>query len=261
MQDSSQHLEKLVAERHADVAKRYDELLNSLAKNNQDQVNSANSALFEALEQLGAVVARGDWPDWLADLHHHTRNYRTNHKNGLATWVAHLKSIIRYGPEIQEHVWFSGPANPTPKIDVDEIIQGARSQFKIDELFDRVVETLRSLAACDELDSAKAIADLQEVILIMQKARKGSFTGQVGTWQFVRRFMPNLISAYIKRSAISGPAIEAFEQTANELDVNLGEAKDQIAERLIGAARDGFKTAASDNITAVDIQALSDLSS
>jgi hypothetical protein len=156
---------------------------------------------------------------------------------------------------VENHIWFQ-PEEHEPAFDVDKLIHAARMEFKIDDLFERLIETLKGLSTCDELDSAKAIRDLEEVIVIMRRAKSGSFSAQYASWQFVRRFVPNLISAYIKRSDLAGPAVEAFEQTAQELDLNLGKAKDQISDTLLRSATAGFQSDAVKGISADQILAI-----
>jgi hypothetical protein len=257
VRSTEQHISKLVAERHSDVRMKLEGLLNAIATTDLVAVQIANNQLEDSLVALGAVVAREHWPNWLVQLLQNTTNYRTNHNNGIGTWIAHLRSLIANAPLVESHTWFQTEYYD-PVFDVDQLINAARAEFKIDELFERIIETLKGLSASEELDSAKAIRDLEEVIAILRRAKSGSFTAQYRSWQFARRFVPNLISAYLKRSDLAGPAIEAFEQTAQELDLNLGNAKDQISEELLEAARAGFKSDAVKEITTDHILSLPD---
>jgi hypothetical protein len=249
------HVGNLVAERHSEVWLKLQATINALATSELDNINNANAELSTSLQALGNVIARQNWPSWLRDLIHHTENYRTNHANGLATWVAHLKSIMDNRIAVENYSWSSN-TQEEPAFDVDRLIGAARVEFKIDDLFERLIGTLRGLASCEELDSAKAIKDLGEIIAILQRARSGSFGAQHTTWQFVRRFVPNLITAYIRRSDIVGPTIEAYEQTAHELDFNLAKAKERISEQLLEAASKGF---ASEGVKGIGTNDLSTL--
>jgi hypothetical protein len=259
VRSTEEHISRLVAERHSDVRMKLEALLNAIATTDLGNVQSANNELENSLVALGAVVAREHWPSWLAQLLENTTNYRTNHNNGIGTWIAHLKSLIANASLVESHTWFQ-TEEYEPAFDVDQLINAARAEFKIDELFERIIETLKGLSVSEELDSAKAIRDLEEVIAILRRAKSGSFNAQYTSWQFARRFVPNLISAYLKRSDLTGPVIEAFEQTAQELDLNLGKAKDQISEKLLEAAKAGFKSDAVKGITADQILALPDSS-
>lgn len=240
MRSTTDHIEKLVAERHVEVKQALEALLVSIASNNEAAVKQANKALFDALEKLGHVIAREHWPDWLSRLRQQTSNYHANHNNGKATWLAHLKCVMQHYHEIQNHVWFSTPADDAPVFDVDRLIAAAKDEFKIDELFERVILTLKRLSELEELDSVKATRDLEEIIAILKKARTGSFAIQVFSWDFTKRYVPKLIGNYLRRSDITGPAIEAFEQTAEEMSLGLDGARLKISNDLKVAAANGF---------------------
>lgn len=257
MRAATEHLDRLVKERHSAVRDAFNKIIEAISTNDGAQVIAQNSNLDDALEELGKVVAREHWPDWLSQLKSNARNYRTNHNNGKATWVAHLKSLMINWQPMDNHVWFQDDVRP-PTFDPDSIINAAREEFRIDELFDRIIATLKQLSICEDLDSAKAINDLKEIITLMQKARAGSFSSQIASWQFVRRFVPNLVSSYLKSSKLAGPAIEAFEKTADELDMELGKAKDSISENLLSAARDTFRSKGMEQITVAQIPLLPD---
>lgn len=258
MTTATEHLNKLVAERHANVRATFARLISAFAKNNAAEVSAENAKLDDALKELGQVVARDHWPSWFINLQSNTSNYRTNHKNGKATWEAHIKSIIENYHLMMNHVWFSDEKKTTD-FDPDKIIKSARAYYKIDEIFERLIESLRVLVKCDDLDSAKAIADLEEIIRIMQKAKSSSFTAQVASWQFVRRFVPNLISSYLRKSSVAGPSIEAFEKTAEELDIGISQAKDKISEDLLSIAKNSLRSKGLESITVSQIVPLPDL--
>lgn len=256
---STAHLHALVNERQSNVRQKLGDLLNALAANIQGEVQAANNALSKALHALAAVVAQQDWPEWLREVMAHVDNYKNNHANGPATWRAHLHTLIKYYREAEGYVWFSG--DETVEFDVDAIIDEVKSELEIDAIFAKMVAALEALAACEELDSVKACADLERLIQILRRSRGGSFTSQVVSWRFARRFVSNVISCYLKESKITGPLIKAFEQTADELDVALDEAKDRIGQKVIEAATTGFRSDALKSITAQDIKALPDLRS
>ena len=106
MQATQDHVGSLISERHSDVRFKLEALVNAIATTDLDNINSANNELEGSLNALCAVVARQHWPSWLSDLVQHTHNYRTNHRNGLGTWVAHLKSVMDNRVAVDSHNWF-----------------------------------------------------------------------------------------------------------------------------------------------------------
>lgn len=251
------HVMALVRERHGAVRKDFDNLLDAIARVKQDRITAANQRLVHSLQALKDAVAAEHWPDWLRDLLHHCQLYQTNHTNGIGTWIAHLRSLIKNYSHIEAETW-TFDAEEDLLFDVDGILDRARAEHRINELFSNVIAALHALADCDELDSMKACSDLRRLIANLEKARNGSFTSQVCNWQFARRLVPNIISAYVKRSSITGPLIEGFEQTAAELDVSLANAKDQIGEEILKAAASSMRTDCSTQIESASLLYLED---
>ena len=243
MRATTEHVEKLVAEKHSVAKIDIEALLKAIASNDREAVRRANRNFLSSLESLGQVVAREHWPNWLVVLLKVTKNYEQNHANGDATWLAHLKALISRYPEVERHKWFSEESDASA-FDVDRIIDEARSAHRIDDLFGRIIETLRALANSGEIDSVKALEDLEEIINILKRAKAGSFSNQIVSWSFTRRFMKNLIKAYVKKSDVIGPIVEALEETSKELDIGLADASADVTRQLRDAADRGFKSAA-----------------
>jgi hypothetical protein len=242
------HVIALVKERHAAVKQAFDGLLNAFAHGDMAQIVAANERLRSALSQLRGVVAAAHHPAWLQDLTANVERYATKHQNGVATWRAHLESALRNASALNDETW-SFSEQQEILFDIDAIVAKARQDHQIDALYGRVIQTLEALLKSDEIDSIKAAADLSRLIATLQQAKTGTFSSQVFSWQFARRLVPNIISAYVRRSDITGPLVEAFEQTAAELDVSLDAAKDQIGEGILSAAAEALRTGTSASIT------------
>lgn len=247
-QSQATHVMALVKERHSAVRQKFDVLLNAYAAGDQGQIIGANEALRTALRQLEAVVAAEHWPNWLKELVANSDQYATRHANGLATWRGHLNSVIANVEHLNNEDW---SFNETEDIlfDSDAIVAKARADHKIDELFQQVIDCLSNILDSGEIDSLRASTDLSRLIATLQKANVGSFSSQIFNWRFARRLAPNILSAYVKRSGITGPLVEAFEQTAAELDVSLDHAKDQIGKEILSAAANVLRTEAALSVT------------
>lgn len=259
MKASAEYMAALIDERHSAVRVNFDRLLDALAQNSPENVAKANVDLLRDLEALGMVIARQDWPRWLVDLVGNCRNYEMNHGNGIATWKSHLLSLIDNRSAILNHHWFA-PNNDEIYIDIDKIVDEARKDFAIDSLFEKIISTLEKMVQCEQLDSVKARHDLERIIGMLNRSRSGTFISEVATWQFARRFIPNLLSEFLKDAPVVGQFYKAFEQTAHELDVNLSNAKDKIGQAILEAASDQFKTNVAGNISSEQIKALPDFS-
>lgn len=238
----------LVKERHNEVKQGLDKLLNALARADQNLVKSANAELSASLLQLKASIAIGHWPNWLKNLSENCENYKRNHNNGLATWRAHLNSIINNSHGLETEGWYFGE-KPDILFDADAIIAKARADHQIDDLYMKIITCLRAIIDSEHIDSVRATADLNKIIASLDTARSGSFSSQVFNWRFARRLIPNIISSYVKRNSVTGPLLEAFEQTASELDISLDRAKDQIGTEILAAADAALRTDCAKEIT------------
>jgi hypothetical protein len=242
------HVMALVKERHGAVKTAFDGLLNAYAQGDQSLIVSTNENLRTALKALSGVVASEHVPDWMQNLLTNADRYATKHRNGMPVWRGLLDSAMRNAPLLNDETW-SFSDDQDMLFDVDAIVQKAREDHQINALYDRIVETLEALLRSGEIDSIKAAADLNRLIVTLRKSKEGSFSSQVFSWRFARRLVPNIIAAYVKRSSVTGPLIEAFEQTASELDVSLEAAKDQIGQGILSAAAEVLRTETSASIT------------
>lgn len=235
------HVVALVRERHNGVKQAFDVLLNAFAIGDRNQTAKANEKFIQSLGALKAVVAAEHWPDWLKAFHAAAERCAGKHSNDMQTWRAHLNIAIAYASSLTNETWKFSEKDDI-LFDVDSIVLQARLDFKIDELYEQVIECLRDLLDSGDVDSVKACSDLNMLISNLRSAKQGSFTSQVFNWQFARRLIPNIISSYVKRSDITGPLIEAFEKTAEELDISMEKAKDQIGQNIINAASSIMQT-------------------
>lgn len=242
------HVMALVKERHGAVKTAFEGLLNAYANGDMAQIFAANENLRKSLKALSSVVASEHAPAWLQDLSANAERFAIKHDSGLPIWRPHLDSALRNARPLDEETWSFTEAQEVI-FDIDSIVEQARRDNQVDALYGRVIETLEALLRSGEIDSIKAAADLNRLIATLQQAKSGSFSSQIFSWQFARRLIPNIIAAYVKRSSITGPLVEAFEQTAQELDVSLDAAKDQIGKGILSAAAEALRTGASASIT------------
>jgi hypothetical protein len=249
-----------VLERHSEVRSALDRLLEAFAAQNVQNLVAANDKARKALKGLSAVVANEDCPYWLSTILHYSEHFAANHDQGASAAKPLLTTLLSQYSDANAYEWFSDD-DQSPDFDVDSIISAAKEHNKVDELFTKLISVLEALSRCEELDSLRASEDLNRVILILNRAKGGTFISQVLSWQFARRFVPNLIESYLKRSDITGPAIEAFEKTADELDIALDKTRDEVAEKLVGAAKGSFKSKAIESMHSGDIAALPNLRS
>ncbi|MGB3795250.1 MAG: hypothetical protein WA957_02995 [Alteraurantiacibacter sp.] len=229
------HVLALVHERHSAVRQAFDQLLNAFALGEQQRVVVANENFRESLAGLKAVIAGKHWPDWLKKLDQASHLYATRHTNGLSTWRSHLESVIDNSRGLLNESW-DFESSVEVLFDINAIIEKAKADHGVDLLYQSVIECLQELINSGEIDSVRASSDLTRMVETLRKVQSSSFSSQVFTWRFASRLVPNIIASYVKRNSITGPIIEAFEQTAAELEVSLASAKNQIGEEALSSA-------------------------
>lgn len=237
----AEYVKALLQERHGKVRRDFDELLNAFAQADQNEILRANESLRASLNELKSVVAPAHWPTWLKEISKNADRYSNNHSNGIATWRAHLKSIMDYAENLNKESWYFEETDNFI-FDVDDIACRVSIEENIPNLYEKIISHLEIIIASDEIDSVKATSDLEKILSTLKRAKAGSFTSQVFTWEFARRLIPNIMSSYAKRSPALGSIIEGFEQTATELDVSLADAKDKIGQQIIDAAASAMRS-------------------
>jgi len=246
------HIRELIDERHSSVKREFDCLLGQIARANLDGIKSANSRLVNAINELKAAVATRHWPKWLRDLSDHCVNYQNNHNNGIATWDAHLRSVMNnYIPLFQENWTFGG--NDNILFDSSEIIEKSLLDSKVNEFYDNLIKCLEELLKSGEVDSVRASSDLERIIANLKKSKEDEFFSKFINWQFVRRLIPNIIASYVRESDITGPILKAIEQTSAELDGSFEKSKEQIGSDILIAASAVLKTNCQSSIASSSI--------
>ena len=255
----AKHVMALVHERHIQVRNTFDALLNAYAAGEMLSIINANDQFRVALHSLEAVVAAEHCPTWLKDLVLNADRYATRHENGITTWRAHLESAINNSIPLGTEDW-SFNDHDEILFDADMLVANARSKYKIDQLYSQIIDCLDKLISYGEIDSSRALSDLGKITSTLRVANSGSFSAQIISWRFAKRLVLNIITAFVKRSDVTGPIVEAIEKTALELDISLEKAMDKISRDVRSAASSLLRTEVALTTNQETILLLNDLS-
>lgn len=238
--ESVAHLNKLIQERHGQMLKALDDLLVAIASAQMPTIKNANDELDRSIDRLMDALAVEDQPAWLRAFKNKTHLYKHNHRNGPATWKAHLLAIIQWYEVAKNHVWFSDSQNPS--IDFDFLIKNASNAHRLDETYENLIECLQRILESGEIDSRKAHADLERLLNILKSAKDKGFAAKFGSWKFVRLFATNILKEYAGESKTIGPMIRAFVKTQEELDDAFDKTSSQITAEIYSVGGQGFQT-------------------
>lgn len=231
----------LIQERHAEVVRAFDQLIDALARNDKELVYARNKEFISVGDALSLVLAAQHRPSWLKNLLHDCRLYDKNHKNGAATWKAHLEGLVSAAQPLRTEKWHIQTIE-VANLDVEAIIRNVCQENKILDLYNQVIEVLRSILNSGEIDSLRVMNDLQEIISSLQVAKKGSFASQIFTWKFARSFTNNLLKNYLEDSKL-GLLIKAWNQSCCDLDISIENSKAQIEHEIVRIAGETFRSA------------------
>lgn len=232
----------LIRERHSQAVVAFDNLIKAYTRADMQRIQDANQSLVDAIEKLKDVLAAQHWPTWLKELHSKTLLYHNNHANGPATWKAHLEALMEYAKPLRGEAWHLSDVKPDA-LDVEAIVDRVRTENRIPDLYQATIDVLSRILESGEIDSVKAVNDLEKIIESLRAARKGSFSTQSFMWTFARKFAANLLKNYAEESKI-GPLIKAWNQTRDDLDGAIETTKEEIAREIGEAAKELFQSQA-----------------
>ncbi|GGC32664.1 hypothetical protein GCM10011371_20110 [Novosphingobium marinum] len=240
-QSQAAYIMALIKERHSDVKDRLEKLLLAIVGTDQNTIDLANSNLLQSLHALKDVIAREHHPTWLTDFLKKCQLYKSSHSKGSGIWLAHLKCIIdNYHDLVHENWGF--PDTEDSIFDADKIIEQAARDYKIDALYDKIICCLSALVNSGEIDSFKAIGDLNNIISTLKQSKDQTFLSKVLTWTFTKSLVSNILKEYAKSNNIIGPLIKGYEATASDLDNSIVNVRENIRQRIIEEVKEQMQT-------------------
>ena len=240
MKASAELLRDLLEEKLNDIRSQFEVLFDALTSDDRAYIFEQNLSLLKLVVDLRRVVANKNWPECFSNLLETCQIYDNSSQKGFEIWKIHHRRLALNRENVLSFRFSVDVVEPI--LDFDEIIRKAEENSKVNELFDRIISILVSISEPGQIDSFKACQDLDRVIEMMRRSSNSSLDVKIMSWSFVKSFVPNLFSAYIKESSIAGPALSAFEKTAEDLGISLVEAKRNIGEEVVDGVIDGIRS-------------------
>ncbi|MFH1919552.1 MAG: hypothetical protein ABIP48_06695 [Planctomycetota bacterium] len=221
----------LVQERLDDLRGRLDELVQLLPQEDRDQKVTTARAALEAANVLNVALAREDQPSWLAAIREALSRYC--HTPGANHAVLVMNALTRHYVAIKEHSFDFGTSGVEP-FDFDGVYERYRSESRVPELFDKLIEILEKIVQCKELDSRSVVEALETIIATLRKNREGSFFSMVCSWDFFRTYMKNVAWEQFESIPVLGPFVTALHTTIGEMDKEMSNVYQGMNKDLIG---------------------------
>ena len=114
----------------------------------------------------------------------------------------------------------------------DEIFERYRSQSKLPELFDAIIEVLKKIRDSDAVDSKSMLDALNKIIATLRINIKGSYFSTHSAWKLLLAFCKNYAVIELKKLPAIGSMVEALEKTVQECDQEFVKLQEDIKEEI-----------------------------
>ncbi len=207
---------RFVNERFDDFKQRLNELLAVLGlQSQQDKIVRAKAAL-DASMSLKQALALQDCPNWLEPLTRALVDFCNAPSNTRRTHSL-LTAIGRYYGAAIEHKWSFDFSGDKP-FDFDALYRHYKSESRIPELTDKLVELLEQIVQAKKIDSLKIVHSLETIIATLKRNRKGSYFSVVCTWDFAASYLKNIAWEVFEGIPVLGAPVKALRSTMEEMD-------------------------------------------
>lgn len=225
---------RFVTERHAELRQRISDVLSTLATNDPDAKEREISSALEAAKKLAAGLPDDDVPGWL-----HTIINRLSRQRTFYSHQQLLIEVINLLPSLSSHQWHVESLDALA-FDFDSVFDHYKSQSKIPDLFDQVIEVLEKISATEDIDSRKVIHALERLIATLRRNKSGSYFSMQGASEFLVGLLKNFLLEELKKVPALGSLISALEKTVSELNSEMQTVKGQMAKELHNSLNSDF---------------------
>jgi len=195
-------------------------------------------AFADACDSLLEILPQENLPRWIKVAQNFARSYSTHSETPTITKRL-IKHLNANAGKLELFNWeYDHELEGTP--DLEAIISEELNENEINEKFEAIVAELHELAKSDALDAEKAQGDLMAVIAMLSKAGGSGYAEKIFTWNFARRYIPNLLVELSKNIPVVKESLAAFEKTAEEMDMAFDNVKHSVADRFYDQVKDSL---------------------
>ncbi|WP_447555585.1 hypothetical protein [Vreelandella sp. EE22] len=202
---------RFVTEKHQELIKSLDELVNNLVGEKLESKKTKAKVSLQKANDLKASISQQDCPSWLPSLIQGLGNFVSGQWN-QSHLISHLIKNIEL---IRGNKWvFDNPSESA--FDFDSIFEHYKSQSRLPELFEEIIKILEEIQGSGEVDSVAMMTALGKVIATLKKNKNGSYFSINSAWSFLMSFLKNYMWAELAKVPVLGTAMEALEKTISE---------------------------------------------
>lgn len=225
--DSLQLFVRLVKEKHQQLINASTQMLRMLSGEDVAKKKEAAENLLKAANDLCALMAKQDVPDWLTNTINHVAVYISGN------WTAFdfLGQHIAIKSQLDNHTWVF-ESQSEAAFDFDAIYESFKRESKLPGMFEQVVKILEDIESSGEVDSVTMLKGLGKVIATIKKGKDGSYFSLNGAWQFLLSFMKNYMWGELSKIPVLGTMLEALEKTINETSDEMSKLSQNIQAEM-----------------------------
>ncbi|MCD9550029.1 hypothetical protein GLP21_15480 [Photobacterium carnosum] len=222
---------RLLQESHDEVKKCTDALFNVLVKEVKEHKNAACENNLHAANNLSRSLALADRPKWLNETikwcdWYGKNSQRDDANNYLFNNLSPIKN------DLMNHTWSITSQPYEADFHFDEMYERFKSESKLPELFDVLINILEKMVASGEIDSLRAIASIKQLLSLIKQNKSGSYFSVMASWEFLGGFIKNTLWESLDSIPVIKQLKKGFEETVAEMDIELDEVHKSIAEEM-----------------------------
>lgn len=218
--ESLQVFLRFLNQRYEELKIHLEQMLRSMSTNDEQKKISSTREFLTSASGLALTLAPSDRPKWLKELIDHSEWYVASMGISEANHT-HLMRIMANYEKAMSHDWLFNHTNADLGYSFDEMYELYQQDSRIQEHCDGLVETLNFMIDSCEIDSVSAINSLDQLIRLIERNRRGSFSSMLATNDFISRFIKNGTWMHIRKIPGVKNLKDNFEKTAKELDNEL----------------------------------------
>lgn len=230
--DSLKYLIRLLDERYDCFFRSLTKLKKTITLDNIDQKITDASETVMHLESLEISLAAADRPAWMAELKNSLNDYKNNARSNKNLGSVLLDKLLALWPSICKKGWNLSESNPDIGVDFNKICQDFYRNSKVPELFNNLISQLEKLIQSGLIDSIRVTDTLQQIISTIKKNKDKDFFSNTCSKKYISRLLKNLFRNYLVKNKMIGPAIEAIQQTMDELDLEYIDVAKQVRIKI-----------------------------
>lgn len=215
--DSISYFVRKLREKQDIYKSRLSSLVSQLSDNSQEEKEKSVKLALEAANDLKSTLTANDVPDWLQNAISAFVNFLNESKVTGANNRLLIKLIPLFNNSIN-HRWMPQHFQEKIGINFDELYQKCKSESRIDELFDNIIDLIIKIIESDDLDSIKIKNSLEGLLATLKNHQNKSYFNLVGSFDFLVSLFKNAIWEVLESIPALGPLVKALRKTIEDTD-------------------------------------------